>query len=547
MSADQATGMRHNIDHLVIKPGLLHCWGWMCDEAGPLIDVRLQCILQDGRIVEQAVQYGSLREDVRDRFAHVPHADASGFLASTAWNGSELASAHLIAITATGASRSISLFETTHGTSNGLLGPRPAFHVGLTLAMRALRLIRHGYFSVLWDKARRYLAAKPMLVAAPLAELKSVLQPAGSGKQALLVIDHDLGGGAPQYRQQRIAAHVAEGGVALLLTFHVPTLTYAAQVYGTPGTRRLAMPNLDAVLELARQGYIGDIFFNNAVSFPQAERIPDFLIALRSIAGGRLTLAVHDFYMACPSHFFIDASGKFCNVPDTSVCAKCLPKNQEGFVSFFPARDIHLWRREWRRLINEADELFFFSQSSLQLLRKAYPDVPVDKLHVKPHSMAYFAVRKVSVAASSPLRLGVVGNIGKHKGSRIIAGLARAISERRFDVKITIFGLIDEPVPKEVVEITGNYQHADLPDLIEKSGVNLMFVPSMCPETFSYVTHEIIRMDLPLVCFDLGAQAEAVRGYSSGRVIPILEADALLDALSTAYESLRSCGEGQNK
>ncbi|WP_197033092.1 glycosyltransferase [Thiomonas sp. FB-Cd] len=519
----------------------------MCDEAGPLVDVRLQCILQDGRIVEQAVQYGSLREDVSDRFAHIPHADASGFLASVAWNGAELVSVHLIAITATGASRSISLFETTHGTSDGLSRLRTAFHVGLTLAMRALRLIRHGHFNVLWDKARRYLAAKPVSVADPLADLKSVIQPARSGKPALFVIDHDLGGGAPQYRQQRIAAHVAEGGVALLLTFHVPTLTYAAQVYGAPGTRRLAMPNLDAVLELARQGYIGDIFFNNAVSFPQAERIPDFLIALRSIAGGRLTLAVHDFYMLCPSHFLINASGKFCNVPDTSVCAKCLPKNQEGFVSFFPARDIHLWRREWRRLINEADELLFFSQSTLQLLRQAYPDVPVDKLHVKPHSLEYFPARKVLVPASSPLRVGVVGNIGKHKGSRIVSGLARAIAERRSDVKITIFGLIDEAVPKEVVEIMGNYQHADLPDLIEKSAVNFIFVPSMVPETFSYVTHEIIRMDFPLVCFDLGAQAEAVRGYSSGRVIPILEGNALLDALNTAYESLQSRGEGQNK
>jgi len=54
------------------------------------------------------------------------------------------------------------------------------------------------------------------------------------------------------------------------------------------------------------------------------------------------------------------------------------------------------------------------------------------------------------------------------------------------------------------------------------------------------VTHEIIQMGLPLVCFDLGAQAEAVNCYSLGIVIPYAEGDQLLNSLRVAFVTLQS-------
>ena len=56
--------------------------------------------------------------------------------------------------------------------------------------------------------------------------------------------------------------------------------------------------------------------------------------------------------------------------------------------------------------------------------------------------------------------------------------------------------------------MTGTYRRDDLVDLIEANGINLFFFPSICPETFSYVTEEMIRLDVPIVAFDLGAPGE---------------------------------------
>jgi glycosyltransferase involved in cell wall biosynthesis len=58
-----------------------------------------------------------------------------------------------------------------------------------------------------------------------------------------------------------------------------------------------------------------------------------------------------------------------------------------------------------------------------------------------------------------------------------------------------------------------------LPIIVEKIGANIFLMPSICPETFSYVTQELIDMEVPLVCFDIGAQAEKIKNYHKGLII----------------------------
>jgi hypothetical protein len=54
---------------------------------------------------------------------------------------------------------------------------------------------------------------------------------------------------------------------------------------------------------------------------------------------------------------------------------------------------------------------------------------------------------------------------------------------------------------------------------------------SICPETFSYVTHELIKLNVPVFSFDLGAQGDAVRGYALGCLHPVCDGTTLLPIL----------------
>jgi hypothetical protein len=49
-------------------------------------------------------------------------------------------------------------------------------------------------------------------------------------------------------------------------------------------------------------------------------------------------------------------------------------------------------------------------------------------------------------------------------------------------------------------------------------------VPSIWPETYSYVTTELMRLNVPVACFNLGAPPERVARYPLGRVIERIDA-----------------------
>lgn len=64
------------------------------------------------------------------------------------------------------------------------------------------------------------------------------------------------------------------------------------------------------------------------------------------------------------------------------------------------------------------------------------------------------------------------------------------------------------------------YERSQLPDLVEQQQIDVFFLTSIWPETFSFTCSEIISMDVPLICFDMGAPVERTKQYDKGLVPP---------------------------
>jgi glycosyltransferase involved in cell wall biosynthesis len=116
--------------------------------------------------------------------------------------------------------------------------------------------------------------------------------------------------------------------------------------------------------------------------------------------------------------------------------------------------------------------------------------------------------------------------------------IAREIKAKGLNVKMTLFGTIDRYIDNSVIEIKGEYNKQDLPMLIKKSGVNVVLFPSICPETFSYVTHEIISFGLPIASFNLGAQAEAISKYKNGLILNSYNPKIIIEKLKTFHKKI---------
>ncbi|MBK8115180.1 MAG: glycosyltransferase [Candidatus Accumulibacter sp.] len=395
---------------------------------------------------------------------------------------------------------------------------------------RGWGLVRQGQLSNLVDQARRFLGQRGTFphgsVSEVIAEVMSV-----TPARIVLVIDHDLGGGANQYSSALVAEKIRRGAAVLLLSYKVHTLSHVLLLSSRKANRRYTIHGTEFILDLAREIPLDEITYNTAVSFAKPEEIPQLIAKLKRIGNPRLTMLLHEYFMLCPSHFLLNDQGEFCGLPERGRCQTCLDTNQQGYATLFLARNMQQWRALWGSALSLADEIVTFSNSSGMLLSRAYPGLDLSRVSVTPHTAKHVRLQPVQAAYVASLRIGVVGHIAYHKGAKIVRELAREILRRKSDIKIVVFGTLDASCDPAVVQVTGSYKQARLPALIRERGANTFLFPSICPETFSYVVQELMGFGLPVACLDLGAPPERLRDYSKGQVLADHSAASVLDAL----------------
>ena len=71
------------------------------------------------------------------------------------------------------------------------------------------------------------------------------------------------------------------------------------------------------------------------------------------------------------------------------------------------------------------------------------------------------------------------------------------------------------------VFITGRYEEAEATALIAAQEAQIAWLPSIWPETWCFALTVAWQARLPVVAFDIGAQAERIRNQGQGWVLPL--------------------------
>lgn len=522
--------LQYNIDQVVLRDGQIFAYGWGFVPGAAVRRLSLRLEFEGGIVEEVDAGYGRQRDDVQAAFAGVSEAQNAGFLIFGGLGKRQLVRAVLLWDVA-----DMPRIETILPLpdAEAQAGQLARFGYYRMLLRKAVTLLRAGGVRALFRKVMRYLSNRPRKIN---EDVWAHLRAGMAGRALCVIVDHDMGGGANIYRSEVVAQRCAAGEVVLLLGFHIASLQYFVQVFDGQASRRYSVGQLDEVLQLLAGAQVTQVIYNCAVSFRAPLQVPELLALLRHRTGAPLLFLVHDYFAICPSHFLIDADGKFCAVPETAVCDGCLAQHRDGFVSLSGIREIAVWRDKWGEALKLADEVRVFSESSRTMLLRAYPALDVARISLVPHVL-HTQLAPQPVAAGGGLHIGIVGAVGRHKGAAIVAALAERIQQLGAAVKITVIGTLEAKVPREIVRVTGPYEAGSLPAEIAKSGANVFLFPSIWGETFSYTSHELIAMKLPFACFDFGAQADLARRYEQGLVLESMDAAEILDRLQDFWRS----------
>lgn len=379
----------------------------------------------------------------------------------------------------------------------------------LLRASGAILSARYPGFDLSVDRFRR---ADPLC--GPRLALGLAWAAARVGGRVAVYLGHAMGGGAERDLQRRIARDVADAGAAVVVRVGTAA-RWQIELHSGAGVTAGGCDSADDVQAFLALLPARRVVYSCAAGAHDPLAVPDLLASLAEGADHVLEVLVHDYFPVSPSYALVGEGGIFTGVPhpedpDRAHRFRHRDGRQTGLAG---------WRAAWGKMIAAADRVEVFSEASRAIMAEAYP-AQAQRLEVRPH------LPLARIPAIQPVRqgrpvIGVLGNIGPHKGAPVLVEMSRLLA-RRGGAGLVVIGDLDPAFRlSRPARVHGGYTHDALPGLVARYGITCWLIPSVWPETFSFATHEAIATGLPVYCFDLGAQAEAVRRADRGTVVPL--------------------------
>ena len=337
---------------------------------------------------------------------------------------------------------------------------------------------------------------------------------------AVLIFDHNLGGGTWTYIYNKlIPAFMSEPNSAILLARYNPTANnYIVEVRNSTNIiiESVSYKKADKFFnELAASDY-SHIVVNNLFSWPSTKTVLEWITNYKEMNPAvSVEFKGHDYYCICPSFTLQDETHRYCGIRnDEAGCNGCvqslcgkhvfLDKDNEKTYS------VTNWRATWNNFfVNTVDVFEVFSPSSQKIFSKAYPDVS-HKMKLIPHSIPSFECYNIAI----------LGHLSLYKGSEVIRQFCEYLDSNYItDIQLHLFGQNVENIVSPHLTEKGAYERYELPEKLKKANIDLVFIPSTCPETFCYTAGEAIALGYPVACFDLGGQADQVRKSDNGIIL----------------------------
>lgn len=336
-------------------------------------------------------------------------------------------------------------------------------------------------------------------------------------EKCVLLLTHNYGGGTLTY-ENNLISESKEKFIVLRMISYRKNLAIKIERDG----KNFYFPA--KLFDFVFENKFKSVIVNSLLSFYHNEKLIPFLADYkRKNPSAIFTVMMHDFYPVCP-HFNLVANNWDCGLE--CEIHKC---RFDYFVEKFNGT-ITEWRKNWINLLSVVDEIRCFSNSSKKIVKKAYPDLTDEKITVVPHSLDYIKFTPIKNVEKLPLHIGIVGAIKSiPKGKLVVRELLKRIPEK---IPISIIGATKHDIggiSRKNTKYLGKYNHNDLQHLVEDETISMEIFPSIWSETFSYLVSEHIAMNEPIVCFNMGAQAEKVRAYNKGIVVK--NVDEMVDVI----------------
>lgn len=345
----------------------------------------------------------------------------------------------------------------------------------------------------------------------------------------ILFVTHRLGGGTERQVQEVIRSVQGKANALLLrpgsggVTLSVPAIPNHPEL-------RLSNDRVDDLAVILRSFGLSRVHIHHWYGLEL-----DLRQLVRHL-GVPFDLTAHDYFGICPQITMLpQPDGEFCGEPGPATCNACIAARPS-----YGARDIQSWRQSHEWLFSESDRVICPSNDvKSRLTRYGFGARCIVASH-EPAGVGDWPLAVPSLKPRERLRIALLGGIAGHKGGTALNACLAGADPDAYEFIVIGWreAATSSPGGVKITE-TGAYREQDLPGLIEKLQPHLLWFPSPCPETYSYILSTGIDSGLPIVASDIGAFPERLDGRPwTWLVPPKVEAEVWLGAFASVRTAL---------
>lgn len=350
-------------------------------------------------------------------------------------------------------------------------------------------------------------------------------------KEIILYFDHSLAGGTETYFYNQLKC-LPKDSVILRVQYFLNSGCYKLSVNGSCRKVELYEDDLNNLTVQIQKYGLDKIILNNIVGYPSIEAVFNSIKFLKDKNNYIKTIIMgHDYYSICPNYNLLDGENEICNGKYQELrCKECIKKFPRYFLPYEikDEKDVLKWKKHWIDFARGyVEEIRCFSPTAKRIFEKFYPGFE-SKITLCPHKFIPF---------KNAIYIAIVGSFSPLKGSNIIKNLIKYFEDNNiWDIHFFWYGNGSECLGNSSrITVRGAYERDKLPFLLKEDNIDMIFIPSIWPETFSYTTQEAIALGYPVICFNLGGQADQVKNYSKGLIIDSFEPEDIYNEVKNYY------------
>jgi GT2 family glycosyltransferase len=333
-----------------------------------------------------------------------------------------------------------------------------------------------------------------------------------------VIVAHSLGGGTERWLRNTLRDRAREGAATVVLRVGGPS-RWRIELHRPEATLTALVEDDDTAARILSCLERRRVVYSCAVGAPDPAAVVALMTTLADGPGQSAEVLFHDFFPVSPNYTLLGPSGVFEGVPARSD--EFEGNRWPGVPGVSGPMSLAEWREAWGGFVERAVRVRVFSQDSARHVCTAYPAV-ADRIEVKPH---HIGIPPAYVASPSGGRhvIGILGDLNRAKGAEVLQDLSAWLSLDERRPRLAHIGNMDPAYRlARGHAVHGSYRLDELDRLVARYGIGCWLMPSVWPETFSFTTHEMLATGLPVFCFPLGAQAEAVARAPNGHVLSAL-------------------------